>query len=104
MEPIRVSCKKCGKDFYFGWYPPDTDFCSEVCEIASLKEENNKLRDQLRWRDAYGDTPTEHGSYFVINYDFDGGTSIHVARWDGKWPIFFTVSHWRPIGPLPGGE
>ena len=56
----------------------------------------------IRWRDAYGEPPTEEGIYLVVNNDFDGGTSIHVTYWKGKWPIGFTVSYWRPIGNLPG--
>jgi hypothetical protein len=61
-----------------------------------------KLRDQLRWRDAYGEPPTEEGIYLVINNDFDGGTSIHATYWKGKWPIGFTVPYWRPIGTAAG--
>jgi hypothetical protein len=63
-----------------------------------------QMNDLLRWRDAYGEPPTEEGIYLVINNDFDGGTSIHATYWKGKWPIEFTVANWRPIGPLPGGE
>ena len=70
--------------------------------VKQLREENAKLRDQLRWRDAYGEPPTEEGIYLVINNDFDGGTSIHATYWKGKWPIGFTVPYWRPIGSLPG--
>jgi len=80
----------------------------QLCEadekIAELESENAKMRDLLRWRDAYGEPPTEEGIYLVINNDFDGGTSIHATYWKGKWPIGFTVPYWRPIGPLPGGE
>jgi len=71
------------------------------CVGCEMKAENAKLRDQLRWRDAYGEPPTEEGIYLVINNDFDGGTSIHATYWKGKWPIGFTVPYWRPIGPLP---
>jgi hypothetical protein len=78
----------------------------QLCEadekIAELESENAKLRDQLRWRDAHGEPPTEEGIYLVINNDFDGGTSIHATYWKGKWPIEFTVANWRPIGELPG--
>ncbi len=86
----------------------DVDWLDQLCEadkkIAEIESENAKLREQLRWRDAYGEPPTEEGIYLVINNDFDGGTSIHATYWKGKWPIEFTVANWRPIGPLPGGE
>ena len=84
----------------------DVDWLDQLCEadekIAELESENAKLREQLRWRDAYGESPTEEGIYLVINNDFDGCTSIHATYWKGKWPIGFTVPYWRPIGPLPG--
>ena len=73
-------------------------------ELAELKAVNAKMRDLLRWRDAYGEPPTEEGIYLVINNDFGGGTSVHATYWKGKWPIEFTVAYWRPIGELPGGE
>jgi len=79
--------------------------CHKICQWCNRPKDEielEKLRDQLRWRDAYGESPTEEGIYLVINNDFDGGTSIHATYWKGKWPIGFTVPYWRPIGPLPG--
>jgi hypothetical protein len=69
---------------------------------VELMDEVERLRDLLRWRDAWGEPPTEEGIYLVINNDFDGCTSIHATYWKGKWPIGFTVPYWRPIGSLPG--
>jgi hypothetical protein len=71
--------------------------------VKQLREENAKLRDQLRWRDAWGEPPTEHGNYLVQRYEYYGGAELMVLHWNGKWPLR-AISHWRPIGPLPGGE
>ena len=75
----------------------DRDTQHTLDELREARAEIDRLRDLLRWRDAYGEPPTEEGIYLVINNDFDGGTSIHVTYWKGKWPIGFTVPYWREI-------
>jgi len=64
-------------------------------------EEVNTLREQLRWRDAYGDPPTGHGDYLVVSLDFYCKAICTIAHWDGEWPLM-GIQWWRPIGPLPG--
>ena len=72
--------------------------------MSDEKVEIDRLRDLLRWRDAWGEPPTEHGEYLVQRLEFDGGYSRMVVYWNGVWPSTVTVTYWRPIGPLPGGE
>ena len=42
-----------------------------------------ELSDLLRWRDAWGEPPTEHGEYLVQRLEFDGGYSRMVVYWNG---------------------
>ena len=59
------------------------------------------LEDLLRWRDAWGEPPTGHGTYLVQRHEFYGGAELMVLHWNGRWPLR-AISHWRPIGELPG--
>jgi hypothetical protein len=70
---------------------------------VQLRKDNYQLCDLLRWRDAWGEPPTEHGNYLVQRYEYYGGAELMVLHWNGKWPLR-AISHWRPIGSLPGGE
>lgn len=70
-------------------------------ENSRLMERCGELEDLLRWRDAWGEPPTEHGNYLVQRYEFYGGAELMVLHWDGKWPLR-VISHWRPIGEMPG--
>lgn len=70
--------------------------------LDATKAENAKLRDLLRWRDAWGEPPTEHGNYLVHRYAFYGDSAIMTLHWNGSWPMR-AITHWRPIGPLPEG-
>ena len=72
-------------------------------ENSRLMERLVKLEDLLRWRDAWGEPPTEHGEYLVQRYEFYGGAELMTLHWNGNWPLR-AISHWRPIGPLPGGD
>lgn len=65
-------------------------------------ERCGELEDLLRWRDAWGEPPTEHGNYLVQRYEFYGGAELMTLHWNGNWPLR-AISHWRPLGPLPGG-
>lgn len=69
--------------------------------MSDEKIEIKRLRDLLRWRDAWGEPPTEHGEYLVQRYEFYGGAELMTLHWNGNWPLR-AISHWRPIGPLPG--
>ena len=74
-----------------------------VRENSRLMDRLVELEDLLRWRDMRDEPPTEHGEYLVQRHEFYGGAELIVLHWNGKWPLR-AVSHWRPIGPLPGGE
>jgi hypothetical protein len=69
-------------------------------ENSRLMERCGELEDLLRWRDAWGEPPTEHGNYLVHRYAFYGDSAIMTLHWNGSWPMR-AISHWRPIGPLP---
>jgi hypothetical protein len=65
-----------------------------------------KLRDQLRWRKWPEEKPEHRGRYLVLT---DGTTGIgnHVSYYSAGigWATSDAgISHWRPIGPIPGGE
>jgi len=78
----------------------------------ALEVENDQLRarvreldDQLRWRKWPEEKPETNGRYLVLT---DGSTDIgyHVSYYSmsAGWATKDTgISHWRPIGPLPGG-
>lgn len=70
-------------------------------ENSRLMERLVKLEDLLRWRDAWGEPPTENGQYLAINLEFDGSKNYTIADWNGTWPKYLTVLYWRPIGPPP---
>lgn len=69
--------------------------------MSDEKVEIARLRDLLRWRDAWGEPPTEHGNYLVQRHEFYGDSEITALHWNGSWPMQ-AITHWRPIGPLPG--
>lgn len=71
-------------------------------EVSQLRERVRELEDLLRWRDAWGEPPTENGEYLVQRYEFYGGAELMVLHWNGNWPLR-TITLWRPLGPLPGG-
>jgi hypothetical protein len=93
----------------------DVDWLDQLCEadekIAELESENAKLRDQLRWRKWPEEKPEETGRnpYTVIL----GCDCVQATFSSGRWlmdermsfeDVADMVTHWRPIGPLPGGE
>ena len=85
------------------WPGDETDEeINEALEQFGKCQKCRKLEDLLRWRDAWGEPPTEHGEYLVQRYEFYGGAELMVLHWNGNWP-FRAITHWRPIGPLPGG-
>lgn len=67
-----------------------------------LEKENNQLREMLRWRCVKKEPPEKKGKYYTVSwnglpkYDWfypESGWDCKDWRW----------THWRPIGPLPGG-
>jgi len=83
----------------------DVNWLDQLCEadreIADLEEENAKLRDRLRWRNVQDEIPNEGEVVIVV---------MRGMAWPNIVPVtanFYTstiATHWRPIGPLPGGE
>ncbi len=75
--------------------------------VKQLREENAKLRDQLRWRKWPEEKPVNSGRYLVLT---DGSTDIgnHLSYWSRTVESWSTkdagIAFWRPIGPLPGGK
>jgi len=78
----------------------DRDTQHTLDELREARAEIDRLSDLLRWRDAWGEPPTEHGEYLVQRYEFYGGAELMTLHWNGNWPLR-AISHWRPIGPLP---
>jgi hypothetical protein len=78
----------------------DKDSDHMLLELQEARAEIDRLRDLLRWRDAWGEPPTEHGNYLVHRYAFYGDSAIMTLHWNGSWPMR-AITHWRPIGPLP---
>ncbi len=88
---IEAICKNCYPDKS----PP---------QIARLIQENARLKDLLRWRDAETEKPESSGRYLVAT---DGSTDIseHIAYYSpliGWSTKDAGIGWWRPIGPLPG--
>ena len=74
--------------------------------LVSMARELIKLRDQLRWRKWPEEKPEPKQRYLVLT---DGSTDIgpHVSYYSANigWATEDAgITHWRPIGPLPGGE
>ena len=83
----------------------DRDSDHMLLELQDARAEIDRLRESIRWRSRWDEPPpTIHGIYLVIGFNFDMKRRIWVAKYDGKWPDNLAVDHWRPIGPLPGGE
>jgi hypothetical protein len=66
---------------------------------AELEAENAKLREAARWRKWPEEIPKKHGLYLTV----DCADGLKNLWFDGGWP-WPNVTHWRPIGNLPGGE
>ena len=75
-------------------------FLADRC--ADLEAENERLREQLRWRKTDEEKP-ENDSFALII--LRGMSWPNVIRVNFDYPLeSLVVTHWRPIGPLPGGE
>ena len=73
-----------------------------INEIDYLEAENSKLRELLRWRSTESEVPDENEFCLVI---VKNSAWPNVIRHSGAFPWSQSViTHWRPIGPLPGGE
>jgi hypothetical protein len=83
----------------------------ELEELAGLREENAKLREQLRWRKTSEGPPELNRidyqiPYSVLAMDWYGDapptvrlvSALDVARFPNRF------REWRPLGPLPGEQ
>lgn len=85
----------------------DKDSDHMLLELQEARAEVDRLRNSTKWRDFCEEKPPVPGGYMVADVsdpkeknwwsDFWNGTTWQVEG-DGVW------THWRPIGPLPGGE
>jgi hypothetical protein len=69
-------------------------------ENAKLRDRVRKLEDQLRWRKWPDEKPNTDGDYYVC---WDDECAIGIFDIKIGW-LTGEPFHWRPIGPLPGGE
>lgn len=75
-------------------------------EERRLRNEVERLRDQLRWRKWPEELPKTDGEYLLV--DLRGLSSVsywETDDYDGEWiPQVDQITHWRPIGELPTTE
>jgi hypothetical protein len=67
---------------------------------VELMAEVDRLREQLRWRDAHTEPPTIEDRYIVATCRKGFGSWSDNYWENGRWEIE-PVDYWRPIGPLP---
>jgi hypothetical protein len=77
-------------------------------EIKKLRARVRELEETQRWRKWPEDDPTETECQYLV-VDKQGRFSVNYWGQDGDgsgcWNEYVEYgSHWRPIGPLPGGE
>ncbi len=83
-----------------------SQFCTATTKRESeLQSRVRELDDQLRWR-KWPDEKPKVGQHYLL---MAGAKAPTVAEFTGenfRFPsrIVDGVTHWRPIGPLPGGE
>jgi hypothetical protein len=76
------------------------------CVGCEMKAENARLRDQLRWRDAKTEKPQEGELCLIVMRNMIWPNVIQYSEFGSyrsPWDTDF-ILHWRPVGPLPGGE
>jgi hypothetical protein len=79
-------------------------FLADRC--ADLEAENERLREQLRWRKWSEEKPKNSGQYLVR---WNNESCVLVTDYDlsaeARWKHCISPpTYWRPIGTLPGGE
>jgi hypothetical protein len=75
-------------------------FLADRC--AELEAENAKQSNLLRWRNANEEPPQEPTVCLVV---LGNNAYVDVTTWTKESPWHTgIITHWRPIGPLPGGE
>jgi hypothetical protein len=72
--------------------------------LEPLLEEIQGSKELLQWRDIKTEPPTSDGRYLIVGeIGFVASDYFTLASgWTHKEMMLWT--HWRPIGPLPGGE
>jgi hypothetical protein len=88
------------------YYRLEQDYIKQKELLTKVEARVRELEDQLRWRKWPEEKPEARGRYLVLT---DGSTGIgnHVSYYSAGigWATSDAgISHWRPIGPLPGGE
>jgi hypothetical protein len=75
-------------------------------ELQEARAEVDRLRDQLRWRDAKTEKPQEGELCLIVMRNMIWPNVIQYSEFGfyrSPWDTDF-ILHWRPVGPLPGGE
>ena len=74
-------------------------------KFSILKLENDKLKEQLRWRPV-SEKPEKDGRYFAEVKPYTGceSTIITTAYFDGERFLWHDVVRWLPIPPALEGE
>ena len=80
----------------------DNDRAEDGSAVEGLLQVNHRLNDLLRWRNAHEEPPQEPTTCLVVLGD---NAYMDVTNWTKETPWSTgIITHWRPIGPLPGGE
>lgn len=97
-------CDKCKSLLveHESWF---VEIASEHLCVCCAENEIVGLREQLRWRKWPDESPDSWRHYMVMT---DLSWPV-IAFYTGEYfrihsEIVVGVTHWRPIGPLPGGD
>ena len=78
----------------------DRDAKHTLSELQEARAEIDRLRDLLRWRSAEAERP-ENGTFCLIILKNSLWPNVIQHSEGMSWNPEF-ITHWRPIGPLPG--
>jgi hypothetical protein len=69
--------------------------------VKQLREENAKLRDQLRWRKWPEESPSESGFYLVGRHGLSYTQARYFHAGCNDWDVMWKNFYWMPQIPLP---